>query len=99
MPGERRILRNLLRVILLTGATGTVGKALLPLLVERGDDIRALVRDPRRLGRHRVDVRIALGDLGEMGDARTRRQALRGVKTVIHLAPRSAISPRRRSRS
>jgi uncharacterized protein YbjT (DUF2867 family) len=73
-------------VILLTGATGTVGKALLPLLVERGDDIRALVRDPRRLGRHRVDVRIVLGDLGEMGDARTRRQALRGVDTVIHLA-------------
>jgi NADH dehydrogenase len=73
-------------VILVTGATGTVGKALLPLLIERGEDVRALVRDPRRLGRHRVDVRIALGDLGEMGDARTRRQALRGVKTVIHLA-------------
>jgi len=73
-------------VILLTGATGTVGKALLPLLVERGEDIRALVRDPRRLGRHRVDVRITLGDLGEMSDARTRRQALRGVQTVIHLA-------------
>ena len=86
LPVERRILRNLVRVILVTGATGTVGKALLPLLIERGDDVRALVRDPRRLGRHRVDVRIALGDLGEMGDARTRRQALRGVKTVIHLA-------------
>ena len=63
-----------------------MGKALLPLLVERGEDIRALVRDPRRLGRSRVDVRIALGDLAEMGDARTRRQALRGVRTVIHLA-------------
>jgi len=73
-------------VILLTGATGTVGKALLPMLVERGDEIRALVRNPRGLGRHRVNVRITLGDLGEMGDARTRRQALRGVQTVIHLA-------------
>ena len=31
-------------------------------------------------------MRITLGDLGEMGDARTRRQALRGVQTVIHLA-------------
>src|ERR671916_119431 len=85
-PGERRILRNLLRVILVTGATGTVGKALLPLLIERGEDVRALVRDPRRLGRHRVDLRITLGNLAEMGDARTRRQALRGVRTVIHLA-------------
>ena len=75
-----------MRVILLTGATGTVGRALLPMLVERGDEVRALVRDPRRLGRHRADVRITLGDLGEMGDARTRRQALRGARTVIHLA-------------
>jgi uncharacterized protein YbjT (DUF2867 family) len=63
-----------------------VGRALLPLLLESGEEIRALVRDPRRLGRHRVDVRIVLGNLGEMGDARTRRQALRGVRTVIHLA-------------
>ena len=56
------------------------------MLVERGDEVRTLVRDTRGLGRHRVDVRITLGDLGEMGDARTRRQALRGVQTVIHLA-------------
>ena len=73
-------------VILLTGATGTVGKALLPLLVESGAELRALVRNPRGLGRHRVDVRITLGDLAEMGDPRIRRQALRGVETVIHLA-------------
>jgi NADH dehydrogenase len=73
-------------VILLTGATGTVGRALLPALVESGAEVRALVRDPRGLGRHRVNVRIALGDLAEMGDPRIRRQALRGVDTVIHLA-------------
>ena len=73
-------------MILLTGATGTVGNALLPLLIESGEELRALVRDPRGLGRHRVDVRITLGDLAEMGDPRIRRQALRGVNTVIHLA-------------
>jgi NADH dehydrogenase len=73
-------------VILLTGATGTVGRALLPALVEAGAEVRALVRDPRGLGRHRVNVRIALGDLAEMGDPKIRRQALRGVDTVIHLA-------------
>jgi uncharacterized protein YbjT (DUF2867 family) len=73
-------------VILLTGATGTVGKALLPKLIETGEDLRALVRNPRGLGRHRVDVRITLGDLAEMGDPKIRRQALRGVHTVIHLA-------------
>jgi uncharacterized protein YbjT (DUF2867 family) len=73
-------------VILLTGATGTVGKALLPLLLERGDDVRVLVRDPRRLGRARVNVQLALGDLAALGDPHLQRQALRGVDTVIHLA-------------
>jgi NADH dehydrogenase len=73
-------------MILVTGATGTVGKALLPGLLDRGDDVRVLVRDPRKLGRLRVEVRIALGDLIELSDPRVVRQALRGVDTVIHLA-------------
>jgi uncharacterized protein YbjT (DUF2867 family) len=73
-------------VILLTGATGTVGTALLPLLLERGEDVRVLVRDPRGLGRARVNVQLALGDLASLGDPHLQRQALRGVDTVIHLA-------------
>jgi uncharacterized protein YbjT (DUF2867 family) len=73
-------------VILLTGASGTVGRALLPLLLGAGHDVRALVRDPRGLGRHRVDVQIALGDLARLGDHLLQRQALRGADTVIHLA-------------
>jgi NADH dehydrogenase len=73
-------------VILLTGATGTVGRALLPQLLDRGDVVRVLVRDPRRLGRRRVDVQLALGDLASLGDPHVQRQALRGVDTVIHLA-------------
>ena len=73
-------------MILLTGASGTVGRALLPLLLGAGHDVRALVRDPRGLGRHRVDVQIALGDLARLGDRHLQRQALRGATTVIHLA-------------
>jgi uncharacterized protein YbjT (DUF2867 family) len=73
-------------MILVTGATGTVGKALVPKLLERGDEVRVLVRDPRKLGRMRVEVRIALGDLLDLGDPRVLRQALRGVDIVIHLA-------------
>jgi uncharacterized protein YbjT (DUF2867 family) len=73
-------------LLLLTGATGSIGSRLLPLLLESGEDVRCLVREPRRLGARRVDVQIALGDLGEMSDPYLVRQALRGVDTVIHLA-------------
>ncbi|MCW2988903.1 MAG: hypothetical protein JWM24_1841 [Solirubrobacterales bacterium] len=73
-------------MLLLTGATGSIGSRLLPLLLESGEDVRCLVREPRRLGPRRVDVQIALGDLGEMSDPYLVRQALRGVETVIHLA-------------
>ena len=73
-------------MLLLTGATGSIGSRLLPLLLEAGEDVRCLVREPRRLGERRVDVQIALGDLGEMSDPYLVRQALRGVDTVIHLA-------------
>lgn len=73
-------------MILVTGATGTIGRALLPKLLDTDEEVKVLVRDPRGLGRLRVEVRLALGDLAELTDPRTLRQALRGVKTVIHLA-------------
>jgi NADH dehydrogenase len=70
-------------MILLTGATGLVGSALLRRLTARDEPVRCLVRDPRRLGDQRVRVQIALGDLS---DAQSFRHAMRGVGTVIHLA-------------
>jgi uncharacterized protein YbjT (DUF2867 family) len=70
-------------VILLTGATGVIGGELLPALLASGHEVRALVRDPRRLGAERVNVQIALGDLS---DPFSMRHAMRGVDTVIHLA-------------
>ncbi|HEX4012155.1 MAG TPA: NAD(P)H-binding protein [Solirubrobacteraceae bacterium] len=70
-------------MLLLTGATGTVGRALLPRLLAEGVPVRCLVRDPRRLGPDRVRVQIALGDLG---DHLSFRHALRGVDIVVHLA-------------
>jgi len=81
-------------MILVTGATGTTGRSLVPKLLERGDEVRVLVRDPRHLGRLRVEVRIALGDLVELRDPRVSRQALRGVDTVIHLAAAIRDQPR-----
>jgi uncharacterized protein YbjT (DUF2867 family) len=73
-------------VLLLTGATGAVGSQLLPMLLADGQRVRCLVREPRRLGHHRVSVQITLGDLAELSDPYLLRQALRGVDTVVHLA-------------
>jgi uncharacterized protein YbjT (DUF2867 family) len=70
-------------VILLTGATGVIGSELLPQLLSSGEDVRVLVREPKRLGPNRVDVQIALGDLA---DPFSMRHAMRGVDTVVHLA-------------
>jgi uncharacterized protein YbjT (DUF2867 family) len=70
-------------VLLLTGATGTIGRPLLRRLTATGAPVRCLVRDPRRLGAERVRVQIALGDLA---DPLSFRHALRGVDTVVHLA-------------
>lgn len=78
-------------MILLTGATGTVGSALLRRLVDSGQSVRCLVRDPRRLGDQRVRVQLTLGDLG---DPSSFRNALRGVDTVVHLAASIRDQPR-----
>ena len=70
-------------MILLTGATGLVGSALLERLLDGGQEVRCLVRDPRKLGPNRVRVQITLGDLSSPIAV---RQAVRGVGTVAHLA-------------
>ena len=78
-------------MLLLTGATGLVGRALLRRLTAAGAPVRCLVRDPRRLGRERVRVQIALGDLA---DPQSFRNALRGVDVVVHLAATIRDQPR-----
>jgi uncharacterized protein YbjT (DUF2867 family) len=78
-------------MLLLTGATGQVGSALLGRLLAEGLQVRCLVRDPRRLGARRVRVQIALGDLT---DPPSFRNAMRGVDTVVHLAASIRDQPR-----
>lgn len=71
--------------ILVTGATGKVGSRLTRRLAERGDDVRALVRDPARatalLSAPRVE--LAVGDLLEPPSLAA---AVRGVDAVVHCA-------------
>jgi uncharacterized protein YbjT (DUF2867 family) len=70
-------------MIVLTGATGVVGSALRRRLLAQGEQVRVLVRDPRRLGPDRVRVQITLGDLSSPVAL---RQAVRGARVVVHLA-------------
>jgi NADH dehydrogenase len=72
-------------VILVTGATGFVGRALLPRLAEAGLEVRCLIRPSRHSPRlpRGVPVQVSIASLE---DARGLRAALVGVDTIIHLA-------------
>lgn len=70
--------------ILVTGATGKVGSRLTKRLAERGDQVRALVRDPARAaGLREARVEITAGDLL---DRDALEAAVRGVDVVVHCA-------------
>lgn len=73
--------------ILLTGATGNVGGHVLPLLLERGHNVRCLVFDSKN------ERKIVQGwkrkpevVWGDIQDERVVESALGGVEAVIHLA-------------
>jgi uncharacterized protein YbjT (DUF2867 family) len=72
--------------ILVTGATGTVGRNVVEQLARRGADVRALVRDPAKAG-FPAGVTVAQGDLL---DVDALRSALTGVSTLFLL---NAVTP------
>jgi len=67
--------------ILVTGATGTVGRQVVEQLVKRGADVRALVRDPAKAN-FPASVAVAQGDLLDVDSL---RGALSGVSTLFLL--------------
>lgn len=69
---------------LITGATGTVGHGIAERLIERGEQVRALVRSPGR-ARGLLSERIELVG-GDVGDAESVRAAVDGCSTVFHAA-------------
>lgn len=72
-------------MILITGATGFIGRALVRQLSGIGYPLRALIRPSARTPRlpKGVPVEVAVVSLA---DTRGLRAAMRGVETVIHLA-------------
>ncbi|MFN8433084.1 MAG: NAD(P)-dependent oxidoreductase [Anaerolineales bacterium] len=73
--------------ILLTGATGNVGGHVLPLLLERGHNVRCLVFDSKNerkvVQSWKRKPEVVWGDIQ---DERVVASALGGVEAVIHLA-------------
>jgi len=70
--------------ILVTGATGKVGSRLAKRLAQRGDQVRALVRDPARAADLReAHIELAEGDLLR---PESLPPAVRGVDAVVHCA-------------
>jgi UDP-glucose 4-epimerase len=70
--------------ILVTGATGKVGSRVALRLAQRGDRVRAFVRDPARAaGLREAGVELAQGDLLEVDSLAA---ALQGVDVVVHCA-------------
>ena len=72
--------------ILVTGATGFVGKHLIEGLIERGEDVCALVRESSDIGHlqaHNIETRV-----GELSDKQSLDRALAGIDLVYHCAAR-----------
>jgi uncharacterized protein YbjT (DUF2867 family) len=70
--------------VVVTGANGAVGRALIPVLVERGGEVRAVIRAPASADSLRqMGAKVAVCDLAE---TETLCVVMRGAHTVCHLA-------------
>jgi uncharacterized protein YbjT (DUF2867 family) len=78
IEGKQRLGR-----ILVTGATGYLGRALVPMLVQRGHEVRVLVRSGREVEFQTLpQVECVCGDAL---DAHSVAPALNGCDTLVHL--------------
>src|SRR3954454_10396221 len=68
--------------VFLTGATGFIGRAVARALRDRGDDVRALVRDPERArDLDELGVKLVVGDVA---DREGIADGLQGCDAAIH---------------
>src|SRR5580704_2532077 len=80
---------------LLTGPTGFIGSHVARMLVQRGDQLRVLVRKGSSVDAlEGLEVEAVRGDIL---DRRSVRRAMRGIERVFHLAgTTSLVAPRER---
>jgi NADH dehydrogenase len=67
-------------MILVTGATGTLGRLLVPLLLARGEPVRVLTRDPERAAAKLSGVEFVAGDVTRIEHG---RRAVEGARVVV----------------
>ncbi len=72
------------RLILVTGATGYIASNLIPRLLENGERVRVLVRNPRQLEGRKWSHRVEIFP-GEVMDPASLRPALQGVHNAYYL--------------
>jgi len=81
------------RMILVTGATGFIGRALVRHLSETGQDVRVLLRPSPRSPRLPKGVPVEVSVVS-LNDERGVRAALRGVDHIYHLASAAGLGRR-----
>jgi uncharacterized protein YbjT (DUF2867 family) len=74
-------------LVLVAGATGSIGREVTAALLARGAAVRALVRGPDRVALLPVGVEPVIGDLR---DAASVEAALRGVTAALYVSPHDA---------
>ena len=84
-------------LVCVVGASGVVGRSLVPLLSRRGHEVRALVRSPEKCrGLADAGAEVEAFDLLEVGTAERLPGLLSGCGAVVHAAtavPRDPSSP------
>ncbi len=73
-------------MILITGAAGKTGRAVIRALVSRGQSVRALVRRPEQV-RPVKELGVQEVVTGDLGDPAAVEQAVRGSRAIYHICP------------
>jgi UDP-glucose 4-epimerase len=77
--------------VLVTGANGFIGRALVASLARDGVEVRAALRRRNSANSGNFDARVSVHVVGDVGPATDWTAALDGVQTVVHLAARAHV--------
>jgi NAD(P)H dehydrogenase (quinone) len=74
------------QMILITGAAGKTGRAVLKALSERGETVRVMVRRQEQVD-EMIKLGASSGQVGDMVSAESYKDAMEGVRAVYHICP------------